>query len=141
MVLLQLLLLLFCLDTTLNSAEAWHNFDSSYTAVLFTSGFVVYCPRQDCRSLDRISTMQVVIKNDFLNIFHLISPHLSSSSCFSPSYASPLTSSLPSPSSYASIFSFPIYSCLLTICCCFLVFSSFTAFSFFPLIKLPFLFI
>jgi hypothetical protein len=33
----------------LNSAEAWHNFNSSYKAVLFTSGFVVYCPNQECR--------------------------------------------------------------------------------------------
>jgi hypothetical protein len=34
---------------TPNSAEGCHNFDSSYTAVLFKSGFVVYCPRQDGR--------------------------------------------------------------------------------------------
>jgi hypothetical protein len=77
--------------------------------------------------------MQVVIKKDFLNIIHLMSPHLSSCSFLSASYTSPLTSSLPSPSSYASISSLPIYSRLLSIFCCFFVFSSFIAFSFSPL--------
>ena len=133
LLLLLLLLLLFCLGK-----ELLTQLRRDTVLTLLTQRFSLNLVSQfivtdgTAGSFGRISTVQVVIKKDFLNIIHLISPHLSSSSFLSPSYASPLTSSLPSLSSYASIFSFPIYFCLLSISSCFFVFSSFIAFSFSP---------